>query len=75
VLERLSRVGLPQEISLNVFSGITMFLSIWDRTNKISASFLSTQMDRFENVISHLSEESKRKLSDYTRDLIRILSG
>jgi hypothetical protein len=73
VLEKLSRVGLPHEISLNVFSGITMFLAIWDKTNKRSASFLSTQMTRFENAISQLSEESKRKLCDYTRDLIKIL--
>lgn len=75
ILEKLSRVGLPHEISLNVFSGITMFLSIWEKTNKRSAAFLSSQMNRFENAISQLSEESKRKLCDYTRDLIRIISG
>jgi hypothetical protein len=73
VLEKLSRVGLPHEISLNVFSGITMFLGIWDKTNKRSAAFLSTQLTRFENAISQLSEESKRKLCDYTRDIIKIL--
>jgi hypothetical protein len=75
VLEKLSRVGLPHEISLNVFSGITMFLTIWDKTNKWSASFLSSQMTRFEGAISQLSEESKRKLCDYTRDLIKILQA
>lgn len=75
LLEKLSRIGLPQEISLNVFSGITMFLSIWEKTNKWSATFLSSQMNRFEHTISQLSEESKRKLCDYTRDLIRIISA
>ncbi len=74
VLEKLSRIGLPQEISLNVFSGITMFLSIWDRTNRWSAAFFSSQMNRFENAVSQLSEDSKKKICDYTRDLIRMLT-
>ena len=74
VLEKLSRIGLPHEISLNVFSGITMFLSIWDKTNRWSAGFLSSQMNRFENAVSQLSEDSKKKICDYTRDLIRMLS-
>jgi hypothetical protein len=74
ILVRLSRIGLPHEISLNVMSGISMFLSVWERTNQISGTFLMSQLDRFEKVISQLSEESKKKLSDYTRDLIRLLS-
>jgi DNA-binding MarR family transcriptional regulator len=74
IIDRLGRIGLPQEIGLNVLSGISMFLSVWDRTNRKSSALLMSQINRFESVISQLSEGSKRKLSAFTRELIRILS-
>ncbi len=75
ILERLSRIGLPQEIGLSVMSGISMFISVLEKTNRRSATIISSQINKFEEVIAQLNEESKRKLSEYTREVIRILSN
>lgn len=75
ILDRLSRIGLPREIGLNVLSGVSMVLSVLEKTNRKSASMLLSQIGKFEEVITDLSEESKRKLSEYTREIIHLLTA
>lgn len=75
ILKRLRRIGLPQEIGLGVLSGISMLLSALERTNRHSANILLAQSSRFEETLSQLSEESQLKLGEFTREVVRILSG
>jgi len=74
ILVQLRKIGLPEGISLNVFSGISMFLSALERVNRHSASVLLSQMNRYEEALAQLNEESRRQLGEYTREILHILS-
>lgn len=74
ILKQLRRIGLPEGISLSVFSGISMFLSALERANRHSTSILLSQINRYEEALSQLNEESRLQLGEYTREVIRILS-
>jgi predicted transcriptional regulator len=75
LMERLQRLGLPREIGLSVLSGIGMFLSVLERTNRRSSTILLAQVSRYEDALSQLSEESRRQLGEFTREVAQILSG
>ncbi len=74
LLERLSRVGLPQEIGLGVISGIGMLLTVLERANRRSATVLLSQISRYEEVLSQLNDESRRQLSEFTREIVHIVA-
>jgi len=75
ILGQLRRIGLPEGLSLNVFSGISMFLSVLERANRRSASILLSQLNRYEEALAQLSEESRKQLSEYTREVLRIITS
>lgn len=75
VMKRLHRIGLPQEISLSVLSGIAMFLSVLESANRRFSTILLTQVSRYEDALSQLSDESRRQLGEFTREVVRILSS
>ncbi|HOZ37642.1 MAG TPA: hypothetical protein PLH64_02725 [Anaerolineaceae bacterium] len=75
LIKSLRRIGLPQEISLSVLSGIGMFVSVLERTSRRSSTLLLTQVSRYEEAIQQISEESRRKLGEFTREVVQILSG
>lgn len=74
ILQQLRRIGLPEGVSLNVFSGISMFLSVLERANRHSTSVLLSQTHHFEEALAQLNEESRKQLGEYTREVLRILS-
>lgn len=74
ILLQLRRIGLPEGISLNVFSGISVFLSALERANRHSTSVLRSQMNHFEEALAQLNEESRKQLGEYTREVLHILS-
>jgi DNA-binding PadR family transcriptional regulator len=75
LMDRLHRIGLPQEVGLNVLSGIGMFLSVLERKNRRSSTILLAQISQYEDALSQLSEESRRQLGEFTREVVQILSG
>jgi len=75
LMQRLNRIGLPQEIGLSVLSGIGMLLSILERKNRRSSTILLAQISRYEDALSQLSEESRRQLGEFTREVVQILSS
>jgi predicted transcriptional regulator len=75
ILDQLRQTGLPQGISLGVFSGISMLLSAMERANRRSATMLLGQISRYEEALAQLSDESRRQLGEYTREIVRILSS
>jgi hypothetical protein len=74
IMKQLRRIGLPQEIGLSVMSGIGMILSVFEQTRRRSTTILLTQVKRYEEVLSQLSEDSQRQLSEFTREVIRLIS-
>lgn len=75
LMERLHRIGLPQEIGLSVLSGIGMFLSVLERKSRRSSTILLAQISRYEDALSQLSEESQHQLGEFTREVVQILSS
>jgi predicted transcriptional regulator len=75
LLERLQQIGLPQKISLSVMSGIAMLLSVMERANRRYSSILLSHFSRYEEAIAQLDEESRRKLGEFTREVVHILSS
>jgi DNA-binding PadR family transcriptional regulator len=74
ILERLSRIGLPQEIGLGALSGIGLMLSTLERINRRTATALLGYIGKYEDTLSQLSEDNRRRLSEFTREVIQILS-
>jgi DNA-binding PadR family transcriptional regulator len=74
ILERLSRIGLPQEIGLSALSGIGLMLSTLERINRHTATALLGYIGKYEDTLSQLSEDNRRRLSEFTREVIQILS-
>ncbi len=75
LMKRLHRIGLPQEIGLSVLSGIGVLLSVLERKNRRSSTILLTQISQYEDALSQLSEESRRQLGEFTREVVQILSS
>jgi DNA-binding MarR family transcriptional regulator len=74
LLERLQQIGLPQKVSLNVMSGIAMLLSVVERTNRHYSTIILAQVKHYEDALSELNEESKRQISEFTREVACILA-
>lgn len=75
LLEHLHRIGMPREIGLSALSGIGLVLSRLERINRRSASILLAQIGKYEDMLSQLSEENRRRLGEFTREVVSILSG
>jgi predicted transcriptional regulator len=75
LMDRLHRIGLPHEIGLSVLSGIGMLLSVLERKNRHSSTILLAQIRHYEDALSQLSEESRRQLGEFTREVVQILSS
>ena len=75
LMERLHRIGLPQEIGLSVLSGIGMLLSVLEHKNRRSSTILLAQISKYEDALSQLSEESRRQLGEFTREVVQIFSS
>lgn len=75
ILERLRRIGLPQEIGLSALSGIALAISGLERINRRSATILLTQFGKYEDILLQLSEENRRRLTEFTREVTQVLSG
>jgi hypothetical protein len=75
LLQRLEQIGLPQKVSLSVLSGIALLLSALERTNQHYSKLILTHVNRFEDTLSELSEESRQYVSEFTREAVHILSS
>jgi hypothetical protein len=69
----MARIGMPQEVGLNVLSGIAMLISVLERSNRRFSSIILSQINRYEEVIAFLNEDSRRQLSEFTREIAQIL--
>ncbi len=75
MLERLGRIGLPQEIGLSALSGIGLALSALERINRHTATILLAQIGKYEDMLAQMSEENRRRLSEYAREVTQIIFG
>lgn len=73
--ERLLKIGLPQEISLGIFSGVGVFLSVLEKANRNSTNFLLTQISRYEESLAQLNDESRKRISEFVREAVIIVTS
>ncbi len=74
ILERLKRIGLPQEIGLNALSGISMVFSIVEQANRRAVSVLLSQIGKYEEFLAQMNEENQRRLSEFAREVAQTLT-
>lgn len=75
ILKRLMKIGLPGEIGLNALAGIGLTLSIFERVNKNISSMLSSQLGRYEEMLSNLGKENVLRVCDFAREAAQILDS
>jgi len=72
-LKKLNRIGLPGEIDLSAVPGIGLSLSLVEQINQKISSGLSAQAGRYQAVLAQLSDEKRFLLSEFTRQISRIV--
>jgi len=71
--DRLKEIGKIGELGLNVFAGLGLGLSVAERLNRRLASFLLAQSGRFQSTLSQLSDENRRRLTEFTQEVMHIV--
>jgi len=75
LLNRLSRIGLPGEVGLIALAGFGIALSLVEDVNLRFSTFLLEQSGKYQEMLAQLSEEKKKQLTDFTRNVIKIVKG
>jgi len=71
--DRLKEIGKVGELGLGIFTGLGMGLSVAERLNRRLASFLLVQSSRFQAALTQLSDESRRQLTEFTREVMQTI--
>ena len=72
--ERLRHIGLPDEIGLSTLPGVSAMLSMIERVNRRVSSLLLTQSAKYQTMLLQIGEENRRRLSDFAREVAKIIS-
>ena len=73
ILDRLSRIGLPGEVGLIALAGLGAALYLVEDVNLKLSTLLMEQSGKYQEMIAKLGEEKKKQLTDFTRDVIKIV--
>jgi DNA-binding MarR family transcriptional regulator len=74
LLSRLQRIGLPNEIDLSSLPGMGMVAAMFEHANKAS-EFLAEHSGKFQSKLAHIGEEKYHLLSDFAREVAKIIHG
>jgi len=69
----LGKVGLPGELDLSALAGLSVGLSLVERINRRIASALLNQSKRFHKFLAELNTENRRRLAEFTREILDIV--
>ena len=75
LIDRLERIGLPGEIGLSALEGISSALSMVENVNLNLSTFLMENSVKYQEQLTSLSEEKRKKLSDFAREVTKIVRG
>ena len=73
LFEHLRALGLPEEVGLHALAGLTMALTFAERANRRIASRLLSYSRKYQDHLARLSSENKRRLSEFTQEVMRII--
>lgn len=75
LIDRLRRIGLPGEIGLSALAGISIALSVAENANLSISTFLLEHSDKYQEMLTQLSEEKRNQLGDFAREVTKIVRG
>ena len=75
LFERLRSLGLAGELGLNAIGGLILGLSLVERANRRVTSMLLSYTQKYQTYLAYLSAEKRRLLSDFVREVMRILGA
>jgi len=73
--QHLRDLGLPEEVGLGALGGVAMGLSLVEQTNRRLTLKLLSYTRQYQDYLSDLSAESRRRLSDFTAEVMRIVGA
>ncbi|MGD2251571.1 MAG: hypothetical protein PVF70_01505 [Anaerolineales bacterium] len=71
----LSSIGLPGELGLSALAGLGVGLSLVERFNKRLADSFLEHMQRYQTMLSELSAENRRRLAQFTQEVLDIVGS
>lgn len=71
----LKSIGLPREGGLSALAGLGAGLTLVDRINRSVAAGLLAQLTRYQALLAELSAENRRRLAQFTQQVLEIVSG
>jgi hypothetical protein len=73
ILNTLRKVGLPGELDLNALAGISLGFTLVERFNQILADKFLAQTKKYQFLLSELNAEKRRRLAEFTREVLDIV--
>ena len=73
LLDQLRALGLPGEAGLSALAGLTLGLSFVERINRRLISLLLSYTGRYQEILSRLSAENKRRLSNFVGEVMKVV--
>ena len=73
LFDKLRALGLPDEAGLGALAGLTLGLSFVERINRRLISLLLSHTGRYQETLSRLSAENKRRLSNFVGEVMKIV--
>jgi DNA-binding MarR family transcriptional regulator len=73
--EQLRALGLPEEVGLNALGGVAVGLSLVEQANRRLTLKLLASTRKYQDYLADLSAESRRRLSEFTAEVMRIVGG
>jgi DNA-binding PadR family transcriptional regulator len=73
--QQLRDLGLPEEVGLGAVGGVAMGLSLVEQTNRRLTLKLMSYTRQYQDYLADLSAESRRRLSEFTAEVMRIVGA
>lgn len=73
--EQLRDLGLPEEVGLNALVGVAVGLSLVEQANRRLTLKLLASTRQYQDYLADLSAESRRRLSEFTDEVMRIVGA
>jgi DNA-binding PadR family transcriptional regulator len=73
--EQLRDLGLPEEVGLNALGGVAVGLSLVEQANRRLTLKLLSYARQYQDYMADLSAESRRRLSEFTAEVMRIVGA
>jgi DNA-binding MarR family transcriptional regulator len=73
LFDKLRSLGLPGDAGLSALAGLTLGISFVERINRRLISLLLSYTGRYQEILSRLSAENKRRLSNFVGEVIKVV--